>query len=276
MKKSELKLRAKILLYGSLFGTILSVASCKEKGDNTKSDDYLYQYSIIDALLAGVYDGDLTFRELKKKGDFGIGTFNHLDGELLINNGIVYKIRYDGSVEIVPDQDTTSIAFVKKFVPDTVFMLDSPVRLDFEQLKRHIAERLDANQMFAIRLTGAFHQMKTRAPAPAEKPYPPLVEHLKGNQYEFDLQTTAGTAIGFYLPPYISGINVPGFHFHFIDHDQSEGGHILDFSVEDIKIEVDRASGLVVETIDSGDFEKANFETDREAELRSVESGGVK
>ncbi len=276
MENSAKELRLKILIYTFLVGLILSVSSCNEKQTNEKNDDYLYQYSIVDALLAGVFDGDLTIGELKTKGDFGIGSFNHVDGEMLINNGEVYKIRYDGSVEIIPDNDTTSIAFVKKFKPDTVFTLSATENLNYVQLQKQIADKLNHNQIYAIRLSGTFYNMKTRSEAPAKKPYPLLVEHLKTNQYEFDLGTTEGTAVGFYLPPYIKGLNVPGFHLHYISNDHHSGGHVLDFSVSGLKIEIDKASGLIVETIDSKDFIRSNLETNRVDEVEEVESGDVK
>ena len=276
MEDSAKKSRFKILIYMFLVGLIVAATSCDEKKTNVKYDDYLYQYSIVDALLAGVYDGNLTFGELKTKGDFGIGSFNHVDGEMLINNGEVYKIRFDGSVEIIPDSDTTSIAFVKNFKPDTVFTLSATENLNYVQLQKHIADKLNHNQIYAIRLIGKFYNMKTRSEAPAKKPYLPLVEHLKTNQYEFDLGTSEGTAVGFFLPAYVSGINVPGFHLHYISKDQHSGGHLLDFSVSDLKIEIDKASGLIVETIDSKDFIQSNLETNREDEVKEVEKGEMK
>lgn len=36
----------------------------------------------LSALLQGDYDGEITYGELKKYGDFGLGTFNSLDGEM--------------------------------------------------------------------------------------------------------------------------------------------------------------------------------------------------
>lgn len=44
----------------------------------------LFQYSTLEALLGGVYDGEVTVGELLTHGDFGLGTFNSLDGEMII------------------------------------------------------------------------------------------------------------------------------------------------------------------------------------------------
>ncbi len=43
----------------------------------------IYQISLMSALIDGVYEGETTIAELLKHGDFGLGTFNHLDGELI-------------------------------------------------------------------------------------------------------------------------------------------------------------------------------------------------
>ena len=47
-------------------------------------ENQLTQYSTIDALLSGVYDGNMSVAELKTRGNFGLGTFNGIDGEMII------------------------------------------------------------------------------------------------------------------------------------------------------------------------------------------------
>ena len=60
--------------------------------------DQLTQVSTIDALLAGAYDGVMNTSEFKNYGNFGLGTFDKLDGEMIVLNGDVYQARYDGKV----------------------------------------------------------------------------------------------------------------------------------------------------------------------------------
>jgi alpha-acetolactate decarboxylase len=60
-------------------------------------DAEVYQFSTISALLEGVYDGDVTVAEILRHGDFGLGTFNHLDGEMVIFDGVCYRLRFDGT-----------------------------------------------------------------------------------------------------------------------------------------------------------------------------------
>ena len=46
----------------------------------------IYQTSLMSALLSGVYEGETTMADLLQHGDFGLGTFNHLDGEMIAFN----------------------------------------------------------------------------------------------------------------------------------------------------------------------------------------------
>src|SRR5207249_10961718 len=79
--------------------------------------DTLVQYSTINALLTGVYDGDMTFGELRRHGDFGLGTFNALDGEMIALDGRYYQITADGAVKPVRDDVRTPFAVVTHFYP---------------------------------------------------------------------------------------------------------------------------------------------------------------
>lgn len=230
----------------------------------------MYQYSIIDALMAGVFDGDLTIGQLKKKGDFGVGTFNRVDGELLIDKGHVYKIAYDGSVNEVPDSDSTSAAFVKFFKADTVIHLNGP-GLTYEKVQEQLTQILNPNGIYALRISAAFPTMTTRAEKPAVKPYTTLPEHLKHNQVVFELKNTKGICSGFLLPPYLARTNVPGFHLHYLADDHKSGGHIFKFTADALAIEVDMAKGFTIENNTNAEFGKVNLQPDRGAELKKIE-----
>ncbi|RRB06685.1 acetolactate decarboxylase [Larkinella rosea] len=225
--------------------------------DNSPSD-FLYQYSIINALLAGVFDGNLTFGEVKKHGDFGVGTFNRVDGELVINQGKMYRIRSNGTVSEVSDRDSTSLAFVKFFKADSSFTIQT-AGMTLDQVQKKIAAALPVNEIYAIRLKGQFSKMTTRAPAPAQKPYPTLNDHLARTQVIFNLTNTTGVAVGFLIPTYMEKVNVPGFHFHYLSDDLKSGGHVYDFTVTQITVEIDRTKGYYVELNTNADFGKVTL-----------------
>jgi len=237
---------------------------------HTTDNDFMYQYSIIDALLAGAFDGNLTIGALKQKGDFGIGTFNRVDGELLMDGGVVYRTRYDGRTEVVADTDSTSAAFIKFFKTDTSFTMAGN-NFNYEEVQKKLLAVMNPNCMYAIRIKGAFATMNTRAEYPAAEPYTTLSEHMKTKQTLFNYTKTEGVAVGFWLPAYLARTNVPGYHFHFLSTDKQSGGHIFNFTSHKITVEMDEIKGFTVEANTHPDFKKVNLKADRAAELKKIE-----
>jgi acetolactate decarboxylase len=235
-----------------------------------RGQDFMYQYSIIDALMAGVFDGDLNIASLKTKGDFGVGTFNKVDGELLMHNGRVYKVSYDGSVSEAKNTDSTSAAFVKFFKADTAVTIKGE-NLSYEKVQEHLIKILNPNEIYAIRVNGDFSTMTTRAARPAKAPYKTLTEHLKANQAIFELKKTTGTCSGFLLPPYLARTNVPGFHLHYLATDLKSGGHIFKFTTNSVRVEIDMAKGFVIENNTNAEFRNVNLKPDRGEELKKIE-----
>jgi ABC-type antimicrobial peptide transport system permease subunit len=86
-------------------------------------NDTLFQTSTINALLEGVYDGDTDINTLSKHGDLGIGTFNALDGEMIVLNGTFYQIKSDGKAYVVSNQTKTPFAAVTHFASDQMFFV---------------------------------------------------------------------------------------------------------------------------------------------------------
>jgi len=259
-----------ILFVSLLFFSCGKQVNRIEAGTSAKNN--LYQYSVIDALLAGVYDGEIDCETLKAKGDFGIGGFNAIDGELYLNEGKVSRIRYDGHAYPVSDEEKAAMAFVTFFDPDTSFTIREN-GLTYDSLKLRLGNVISGNRMYAIRISGSFNRMQTRAPAPARKPYKPLAEHLITNQYFFKLDGTRGTMVGFCFPAYLEKVNVPGFHFHYLTEDRQKGGHVLDFMSDSIDVQLGRLHRLTLDIPGTREFEKAPLAKDRKGELNYVEGG---
>jgi acetolactate decarboxylase len=251
--------------------SLIGCRTAKAPSSHTGSEaDFMYQYSIIDALMAGVFDGDLPVGNLKSKGDFGVGTFNKVDGELIMLKGKVYKMNSEGIVKEVSDRDSTSAAFVKFFKADTTFHFKAP-GLTYEQIQEHLVKQLNENTIYAIKITGTFSTMTTRAASPAKPPYSTLTAHLGVNQKLFNYNNTTGTCVGFLLPPYLARTNVPGFHLHYIADDLRAGGHIFKFNADSVTVEVDFAKGFTIENNTNAEFLNVNLKPDRGAELKKIE-----
>ena len=184
--------------------------------------DTLFQVSTINALLEGVYDGEVSFKELKSRGDFGIGTFNGLDGEMIGLGGRFYKVKADGAAYPVSDSEKAPFAAVTFFRPDKTVSVGKVT--SYEQLEQKIDDIIPTKNIFyAIKIEGVFDYIKTRSVPKQEKPYLPLVEVVK-NQPTFEFNDVEGALVGFYCPDYVKGVNVPGYHLHFITKDRKAGG----------------------------------------------------
>lgn len=240
---------------------LVSAIRCPQQHDpEAKSCDTIFQLSVLDALMAGVYDGEMTFGELKTHGDFGLGTLNHLDGEMAAIDGIAYQIRADGSVHVVADSEKTPFSVITFFDADTTISLSGSYNQD--QVKRLINQWLiSPNIPAAIKISGHFSMAHTRSVPAQIRPYRLLTEILK-TQPEFKLENVSGTIVGFRLPVYLKNINAPNYYFHFITEDKSAGGHLLSFSGRNMKIEIDYKNHLEIQLPRDQDFRNVDFAKD--------------
>jgi acetolactate decarboxylase len=103
-----------------------------------------------------------------------------------------------------------------------------------------------------------------------EKPYPPLVEVAK-RQPVYVHEGLRGTLVGFRFPDYAQGVNVPGYHVHFLNGERTAGGHVLDFRMRDATVEIDVTSDLHMEVPDCGDFLDADLGKDQKEAIERAE-----
>ncbi|MBN1571891.1 MAG: acetolactate decarboxylase [Deltaproteobacteria bacterium] len=236
---------------------------------DSEEREVIYQISTIDALMEGVYDGEVTFDELKKHGDFAIGTFNALDGEMIGLYGKFYQIKVDGKAYPAAGTMKTPFAVV------TFFDADKTVKTatgdDFERLKTAVDDAMPTKNIFyAVKVEGTFKYMKVRSVPRQERPYRKLVEVVKDQAiYEYD--DIEGTVVGFWCPDYAKGVNVPGYHFHFISKDGTVGGHVLDCTLGETIAGIDCTSGFFMALPDGGDFFETDLSGGKKTDLEKVE-----
>jgi acetolactate decarboxylase len=220
----------------------------------------VYQYSTISALLDGVYDGEATVADILQHGDFGLGTFNHLDGEMVILDGICYRLRADGTATRAAQTDRTPFAAITRFHRDFEIPIRAPT--DRAAVIAAIDQRITStNLIYAIRVTGHFADLHTRTVMEQHQPYPPLTEATEG-QAEARFTDVAGTLVGFRTPDFEQGISVAGYHLHFLNDDRTAGGHVLDFTCERCDVAVSAASQLHLSLPTSGAFLQARLSAD--------------
>ena len=234
-----------------------------------KNKDVLFQISTIGALLEGIYDGETTYKKLKRHGDFGIGTFNGLDGEMIGLEGKFYQIKADGIAYLVDDSMKTPFATVTFFESDKSALLEKIE--NYDQLKKYLDKLLPTKNIFyAIKIEGTFEYIKTRSVPKQSKPYPLLVEVVK-TQSIFEFHNVKGTIAGFWCPGYVEGVNVPGYHLHFITEDRKAGGHLLECHLQNARLDIDYTSEFYMVLLKSDKFYKTDLTQKKQKELERVE-----
>ncbi len=188
-----------------------------------------YQVATISSLLAGGYDGNTTVGELLRHGNFGLGTFNGVDGEMMVLDGRVYRGKTDGRAELVSRKELTPFAVVVAFRPQGSMRVASGQSL--EQLEATLdALPYSASRILAARIDGQFEAIKLRSEPKQKPPYRPLAAVIKEEQVVHTLNGVQGTLIAFRFPAAASSVNVAGWHFHFLTADRTRGGHVLDLT----------------------------------------------
>ncbi len=253
-----------------IFFSVAVYSSLPKKTAPDENSDVLYQVSTIDAVMMGVFEGIQPVKDLKKHGDFGIGTFDALDGEMTVLDGVVYQIRSDGHVYIAPDSLTTPFASVTYFEGDRTATTEKPMNLTVftATMERELPT---GNMIYAVKMHGTFPIMKVRSPPAQKEPYPSLPDALK-NQSVYMYTDTTGTVLGFYTPVFFKGVNVPGYHLHYLSDDHATGGHILDCTVPaGTTVEYDVTPQFAMALPTSGDFTGVDLSQDLSGELAKVE-----
>ena len=231
--------------------------------------DVLFQVSTLDALVGGVFEGETRLSDLLTHGDFGIGTFNSVDGEMLLLDGFFYRIDGGGKVRLAGMNEKTPFAAVTPFEADQIMPADSS--LDQEAFYRFIDDRLlSPNLFYAVKVHGTFRSVRTRSVPRQEKPYPPLTEVVK-TQPVFEFRNVAGVMAGFRCPGYVQGVNFTGYHLHFLAGEGAGGGHVLGFVTDRVTIEIDRTDEFHLKLPADTAFFRVNLSSDRTADVKKVE-----
>ena len=208
-----------------------------------KEGNAVYLSAPINALVEGLYVENTTIGQVRQRGDFGLGTFDYLDGEMVVLDGKVYQIRSDGNVYDVADSEHSPFACVTFFSPDTFDDIgDGFAAHDLEKILDNLIP--SRNMLYAIRVDGEFKHVKCRA-APRSENYKPLVETTK-DQPIFEFHDVKGSLAGFYTPSFMASLNAPGYHVHFLTEDRRRGGHVMQCSVKSVRIGVQHVPRLDV------------------------------
>ena len=252
----------------------LAGTGCATKSAAAPERETLYQVSLLQGLMLGDYHGSVSVAALKTRGDTGIGTFDRLNGELIMVDGGVYRAAEDGRVSLVPDQETVPFANVTFFDADAQRAVQNVA--DFAALRSLLDEQVRArgpNRFYMIRLDGHFGNMRVRSERPQSAPYRPLAKVMETDQTLFTHKDIRGTVVGLYCPVYMNQVNTPGWHLHFVSEDRTQGGHVLDLSVTQAELSLDDTGGFAMLLPDNPMFRNFDFSVEQAEDVRKVEQG---
>lgn len=221
--------------------------------------ELFYHYSIWYAFVNKVFEGDLTVKELKTKGDIGLGSYTKLDGELVMLDGIPYQINEEGKVRVPTDDSKIVYANSTFFEKDYGFKINETV--NYEKLRAMINDQLPSKNMFyAFKIHGNFKYMNCGGLHKQEPPFEDGLDILIPNRPLFERENFSGTMVGFFCPEFIGDINVAAYHLHFISDDKTFGGHVMDFETDGLEVELDEMKSYQFDLPDTEAYRNVGFE----------------
>ncbi len=228
----------------------------------------IYQVSTATALVEGVLQGAVKVEDLKEHGDFGLGTFADLAGEMVVLDGQVYCVPGDGPVREASDADLVPFAVVCQFNgAESRELIDIA---SFDELTALLdAKRGSANDFYAVRVRGSFSALHARAVCKVA-PGTRLVD-ATDSQAEFHFENVSGDIVGFWFPEYAGNLNVTGWHLHFLDDSHTRGGHVLQLSGTGLNVELQELDDLRISLPATQEFMSADLSLDPSAALDKAE-----
>lgn len=263
----------KILFVLIIIGLLaVSAVSAQNSLFNKNNDDSMYQVSLMQAFMHGEYDGVITVGDLKKHGDIGLGTFEGVNGEMIILDGVVYQAAADGSINVMPDNETIPFATITSFDEDGKITNITAKNFDdlTSQLDKEIS-KYGTNNMYVIKIKGDFSNITVRSVEKQEKPYKEFTDVAAVDQKVFNHTDQTGTVVAVYFPEYMNELNMHGWHLHFLSDDKTTGGHVLGFNNLSGSGQIDEIHefNMILPTDDS--FANMNFTEDMSNKISSVE-----
>jgi len=234
----------------------------------TRKPSPIYLCAPVNAVVEGIYQERIPFSKILQHGDFGLGTFDSLDGEMIVLDGHVYQITGDGQVHEVGEEATTPFACVTFYAPASHDDLDE--ELGYAAFQDWLLSLLPSpNLFYALRLEGTFAHVKVRS-VPRQENYRPLVE-VVAHQPVFEFAEVEGTLAGFFSPAFLESLTVPGLHLHFLSADRTQGGHLLECRPRRLRAGVQFISTLELGLPMSLDYLTWDLRSDIGADLDMIE-----
>jgi acetolactate decarboxylase len=258
-------LHAEVLRTGETTSSVVTAALAQYLGTPIHT---LFQVSTSGALVAGIYSGVVNVQSILKHGDFGLGTFANLDGEMVVLEGRAYRVQGSGKVSEAAPDAAAPFAVVTRLDPevDTRTAAVASIAALGKSCDEH---RTSENIFYAIRLDGHFDRIRTRAVSPPGD-HARLVDAAKA-QAEFTFADIAGTLVGLWSPGFSAAFSIPGYHFHFLSDDRQHGGHLLDCAAGPLRLRIGALTDFHLALPENETFLRADLSRNTADELAYAE-----
>ena len=233
----------------------------------------MYQVSTLQALALGYSRAVINVEELLQEGDTGLGTFEDVNGEMIVMEGQCFRADQNGNVTVVSPETGVPFGAVARLYGEQQFPLvnKSDITSVRTELTRKIEERFGLNSMQVVKIDGVFDKVDARSEAPYRSHHVTLKEVLSQTQKAFLFENIRGSLVGVYFPDYMDGINIPGWHLHFLSEDRSKGGHVFDVSIREGVAKVDKITNIYINLPREAAFDTYTLKQDLQDEIKSVE-----
>lgn len=217
-------------LYALASIIILAFTSCHDDDFSilNTNDDAVFQVSTLQSLMDGGYDGTITISELKTNGNIGLGTFDHINGEMIVFNDTVFQALWDGSVIVANDTTTVPFADVATFSADKPFNAEEATDMaDLSAKLDSVLQEFGQDNIFIVKMDAHCQDITVRSEVPQTPPYSPLLEVLPTAERSFFYEDISGTFVAMWFPEAFATVSGSGWHYHFISNNRKQGGHVL-------------------------------------------------
>lgn len=238
-------------------------------------DNKMFQVSTLQALALGYSRAVIDADELMRHGNIGLGTFEDVNGEMIVVDGHCFRADETGKINEADGKTGvpfSSVTFFKEMRRYDTGSMDSINSLK-EWLTLHIEEDFGLNSMHIVRIDGTFKKVCARSESGYKAQHVTLKDSLSKTQKDFYFDDLEGTLVCVYYPDYMDGINASGWHLHFVSADRKKGGHVFDISMEKGTACFDKITNIEIKLPYEPAFDTYALKDASKDEIKQVEQG---
>ena len=235
----------------------------------------MFQVSTLQALMLGYSRPVISVSELLSHGNTGLGTFEDVDGEMIVLDGVCYRATENGHVVIADPNKGVPFSAVCNLKGKRSFELGAMKNIDELKTKLDltIEEDFGLNSMHVVRIDGEFELIDARSESPYKSVHVSLKDILGKTQKAFQFKNIKGSLVCVYFPDYMDGINASGWHLHFLSEDKTLGGHVFEIIMKSGKGILDKINSIELKLPDEPMFDTYSLKNASEHEIKAVEQG---